>query len=186
MSTTCLFNGCTNPALPTGKCEAHKNRTKCMVDDCRNQTYARNLCIKHGAKQKCQFDGCNSNVRSQGFCCKHGLTSSKNVCEVDGCTKVAHARRRCVRHGGGQKCKIDNCSKFARSGGICYHHGSALRQSPAASEPCPDDDNILACILGDVHLMELKNVDDILAASCNCDFEFTTEEHEMLDYFISP
>ncbi|CAK4077287.1 unnamed protein product [Aphanomyces euteiches] len=152
-----------------------------MVQGCTNQTYARKLCIKHGAKPKCQYPGCDSNVRSQGFCCKHGSNTTKNICQVDGCTKVAHARRLCVRHGGGQKCKIPECSKIARSKGLCYHHGGLPNvQSTTTSE----DQDMLACILGNVTDVDMTDIDDLLVASCNCDLEFTVEEHEMLDYFI--
>ncbi|KAG9411347.1 hypothetical protein AC1031_016983 [Aphanomyces cochlioides] len=107
----------------------------------------------------------------------------ENICQVDGCTKVAHARRLCVRHGGGQKCKITECSKIARSKGFCYHHGGLPSvQSTTTSDV--EDQDMFACILGNVTEVDMTNIDDLLAASCNCDLEFTVEEHEMLDYFI--
>ncbi|KAH9110737.1 hypothetical protein AeMF1_014568 [Aphanomyces euteiches] len=186
MDFTCLFNGCSNPALPTGKCEAHKHRAKCAIEDCYNQTYARNMCVKHGGRQKCQFDGCSSKVRSQGFCCKHGPSgNNKNLCHFEGCMRAAHARHRCVRHGGGQKCKMEDCTKFARSGGLCYRHSGVVRQSSITNDVAGQDEDLLSSIMGDASLMHFSSVDDLLADACNCDIDFTTEEQEMLDYFIA-
>ncbi|KAG9411348.1 hypothetical protein AC1031_016984 [Aphanomyces cochlioides] len=184
MTFTCPFSGCSNPALPSGKCEVHKNRAKCEVEDCLSQAYARNACVKHGGRQKCQLEGCTSNVCSQGFCCKHGPGNNKNICQVEGCMKAAHARQRCVRHGGGKKCTVDECTKFARSFGVWYHHGG-VRQSKTSEDPNRDDDDILAYILDDLAKMDVTNVDALLAETCNCDFDFTEEEHQMLNYFIT-
>ncbi|KAF0684005.1 Aste57867_23993 [Aphanomyces stellatus] len=172
----CLFNGCNHAALPTGKCEAHKARTKCSVADCFNQTYARQVCIKHGGKAKCIVDGCDANVRSQGFCCKHGPKTTKKTCQVDGCNKVAHARHRCVRHGGGQKCKVDACPAFARSGGFCQRHGDV-----SSSTSGQDDTENLMELIGDIKLDEWWTADDFRG----CDVDFTVEETALLDFFIT-
>ncbi|KAF0729204.1 hypothetical protein Ae201684P_010573 [Aphanomyces euteiches] len=178
----CLFYGCTNVALMTGKCEAHKGRTRCMVDDCPNQTYARNLCIKHGGKQKCRIEGCESNVRSHGLCSKHGFGSyKKKLCEIEGCNKVAHARYRCVRHGGGQKCKVEDCTAFARSKGVCYRHGGVGR---SASDSVSSSSSIQ-----DEAAWTEQPVDDVwigqfTALDVNNDIVFSLEERTMLEYFM--
>ncbi|CAK4701638.1 unnamed protein product, partial [Aphanomyces euteiches] len=163
MAFTCLFNDCPNPALPTGKCERHKNRAKCMVDGCRNQTYSRNACVKHGGRNKCRFQGCSLNVRSQGFCSKHGACIVKKSCQVNGCTKSAHARRRCVRDGGRQRHKTNVSSKQRKR--------TTKYQSTILDLSCLDIDNdTLNNILGDIAAMEAKTSD-------NSSLEFSKEGH---------
>ncbi|CAK4206736.1 unnamed protein product [Aphanomyces euteiches] len=81
---------------------------------------------------------------------------------------------------------MDNCTKFARTGGLCYHHGGALRQSsPPLGGSSPDDEDLLSCILNDSTLMQLASVDELLAEACNCDFDLTKEDYDMLNSIMN-
>ncbi|ETV79884.1 hypothetical protein H257_07095 [Aphanomyces astaci] len=193
----CLFNGCHNVALSSGKCEAHKTRTRCMVASCHNQTYARNLCVKHGGKQKCIADNCTANARSHGLCCKHGPKSMKTLCEVDGCTKVAHARRRCVRHGGGRVCKVESCAAYARSAGLCCRHSYVQTEATLTNtvEKKPEVFDEWVVLLEETSILHVNDLNvapnDCEGYYCSTDgkkdvvAEFSSDDCDWLEFLIS-
>ncbi|KAF0711712.1 Aste57867_5121 [Aphanomyces stellatus] len=49
----CIFNDCTDPAMPhSTKCDFHKYREKCCEDGCTNQAFAHHLCASHGGSKR--------------------------------------------------------------------------------------------------------------------------------------
>ncbi|KDO15829.1 hypothetical protein SPRG_18635, partial [Saprolegnia parasitica CBS 223.65] len=114
-STPCLFDGCTNPSLPSrNKCHFHRYRSKCSVDDCFNQVYARRLCVSHGGKKLCKHPHCATPARIGDYCTKH-TTRIPAACQFGGgCARPATAGGLCTLHGGGTPCAVDCCLMPAR------------------------------------------------------------------------
>ncbi|KAF0696950.1 Aste57867_12335 [Aphanomyces stellatus] len=181
-TTNCFVQGCTQLALPTGKCEKHKGRTKCIVQNCPNQTYARSLCVKHGGKRLCLAVMCSANARSHGYCCKHipAPTNTKKFSQEAGCSKVAHCRGHCVGHGGGRKCKVDGCGEFARVAGTCRVH-IAVQVSEVET---PDFEMTRTSDCG--WSMDLTVAYDEDMWRMGESIVFSSEEITMLDYFLPP
>ncbi|OQR86705.1 hypothetical protein ACHHYP_10249 [Achlya hypogyna] len=143
MTTTCIFNGCTNTALAfVDKCSFHRYRTKCMVEDCFNQVYARQLCVGHGGKKVCAFAKCATTVRTGDYCAKH-TKKVKPICTEVGCHHTAFINQKCTHHGGGRPCSVDECMMPARMGGFCWRHRNRIVAEPAAQFPTDDGDALI-------------------------------------------
>ncbi|ETV97372.1 hypothetical protein H310_09707 [Aphanomyces invadans] len=120
---TCVFNGCTNDAMPHSfKCLFHVHRGQCSAEACHNQVYARGRCVRHGGKKKCRAVDCTVNARVGSFCTKHSPTHLIRTCSHPGCDKQAHWKRRCFRHGGARVCAVEGCVTYARNRGLCARH----------------------------------------------------------------
>ncbi|KAG9413697.1 hypothetical protein AC1031_012924 [Aphanomyces cochlioides] len=123
LTNTCLFNQCTQPAIPNiGKCNFHKHRNKCSIQGCNNQVVLHNLCVRHGGKRLCQAEGCQQHARGGKWCLRHGGIAHKRYCSEPGCGKQAHANKKCIAHGGGRRCQVSGSKLLSRVGGYCQHH----------------------------------------------------------------